>query len=226
MFSIQMLVKEAVTMVSRTVISQLREGPQDRPRPKPLVGPPISLASKPIPPLPPVPSMVAPETQPVHQEDGCPACKFHDQVAGVSKLADGLVISASPDGTLPHPQAGTLPLIEVTLRQAAEQVQTLAASRPDLAPQCDQVRQHLTATAAAVPTDGHAGAAEARVLAERLESVWRECYQLTSAYWSPPTAQQGMSSAIEKWYEDSTGQGLDTPTALLRLQEVLSGESK
>jgi hypothetical protein len=169
--------------------------------------------------------MVSLSPRPAHQEDGCPACKFHAQVAEVSKLADGLVMTSAPDGTLSHPQAGTLPLMEVTLRQAAEQVQTLAASRPDLAPQCDQVRQRLTQAAANVPMDREAGADDARVLAEQMESVWRECYSLTSAYWSPPQAPPGMSLEVQKWYEQSHREDWDTPTAMQRLQEVLSGGS-
>ncbi len=217
--SAQMAIREAFSMVSRTVVSELKRGRPDRERPKPIIGPALSLAGKPLEPLPPVAHLAPP-----HKEDGCPACKLHTQMADARGLADWLALNAQPDGSLPHPEAGTLPLIQVTLQQAARQVQTLAASRPDLAPHAGELAAKISDAADRVPTDGEAGAADAMVLSENVTALWKESCGLVSQYWRPPTAADA-SSTLRLWYQDARRNDWDENTALARLQEVLSGGS-
>lgn len=221
MFSMQVMIREAVTALGRTVSAGLKDGLPEKPPRKPLVGPAISLKRRePDWSLVPVPAQA-----PQHQEDGCPACKLHRQVAEGRGLADWLALNAQPDGSLPHPEAGTLPLIKLTLQEAAEQVQTLAASRPDLGDSCRQMQKRLTEAASQVPTDGQAKADDARQLAQQVDALWKETCSLVSAYWQAP-APAAASTNIQKWYQEARRNDWDEETAMRRLQEVLSGDSR
>lgn len=223
-FSILTIAQSSMRYVGRYVVAQLQEGLPDSDRPPPLLGPALTLPgfgkqNWDLPPLPAPPHQAEPEPQ--HAEDGCPACKLHSQMADARGLADRLAMVANPDGSLPHPQAGTLPLIQVTLRQAAGQVQTLAASRPDLAPRADALQAEINDTAAQVPVNGEGRAEDAKLIAVRVNQCWLESCELAEAYWSPPPPSA--SNIIRGVFRDTRQNGWDDETAMARLQEVISG---
>ncbi|MGH7639489.1 MAG: hypothetical protein ACREN7_00155 [Candidatus Dormibacteria bacterium] len=218
-FDVQMLARECIRVISAHVVSGLSKGLPESQKPPPLIGPALAVNTggrlR-------EPTLISTEID--HPEDGCPACDLHAKLADARGLMDGLTASAAPDGSLPHPQSGTLPLVEVTLRQAARQTQVIATARPDLAPQAKELEGRIREAAASVPVGGAARADDARKLASEVGACWEESYRLATAYWTPQPAEQ--PNAFRAWYEQAQRWGWDPDTAAKRLQEMLgNGDS-
>ncbi|MGH7611781.1 MAG: hypothetical protein ACREN4_07155 [Candidatus Dormibacteria bacterium] len=215
-FDIQMVARECIRVISGHVVSGLSKGLPESQKPPPLIGPALAVNTggrlR-------EPSLV---TAPAaHPEDGCPACDLHASLADARGLMDGLAASAAADGTLPHPQSGTLPLVEVTLRQAARQTQVIASARPDLAEDARALEGRIRGVAATVPVGGEARAGDARRLAEEVGGCWQESYRLITAYWTRAQPPEGEPTAFRAWYEQAQRFGWDADTAAKRLQEAL-----
>lgn len=214
-FDIQVLARECIRVISGHVVTGLSKGLPESQKPPPLIGPALTVNTG--------GRLREPAVATVpgeHLEDGCPACDLHAQLADARGLMDGLAAAATPDGTLPHPQSGTLPLVEVTLRQAARQTQVIAHARPDLAPEAKALEQRIREVAASVPVGGQARAEDARRLASEVGGCWEESYRLATAYWTRPQPTRP-PDAFRSWYEQAQRFGWDPDTAARRLKEAL-----
>ena len=217
-FDLQIMVKEAFQSVSGYVSRELQKGlPQDTDsRPGPLGGLQLRWGRQ----QEAVEAVVGTReiTATLHAEDGCPACDLHAQMADVRGLADGLAASAQPDGSLPSPNSGTVPLIRTTLRQASQQADTLAQNRPDLRPQAEQLRAGIRDASQVIPPGRTATAEEARLLSEKVNDCWRQAYGLATAYWTPPA----QSNVVRQWLQDTKREGWSEDEAMAKLQERLN----
>lgn len=217
-FDLQVLVREAFQSVSGYVSRELQKGlPDDADqRPGPLGGVQLrwgkqAEAAQTV-------TRVREIQATAHADDGCPACDLHAQMADVRGLTDGLVDSANPDGSLPSPNSGTVPLIRTTLRQASQQADTLAQNRPDLRPQVEQLRGSIRDASQVIPPGSTATAEEAKVLQGKVNDCWRQSYGLATAYWTPPAK----SNVIREWLQDTRQNGWSEDQAMAKLQERLN----
>ena len=219
-FDLQLMIREAFQTVSSFVSRELQKGltPDERPRPLGGLelrwGPPVSIAHV-------GGGAALEETAPAHQQDdGCPACELHAEMADVRGLADGLAASAEADGTIPSPQAGTIPLIRATLDQASRQADTLVAARPDLREQAGQLQSQIKTAKAVIPAGQTVTASGAAQLAGEVNDAWQQAYGLTVAYWTPAAKP----SVIRTWYQQSQREHWSDDEAMARLQEMMSAD--
>jgi hypothetical protein len=127
--------------------------------------------------------------EPGHDEDGCPGCQLHADLAESERLLAAMVAKAD-QGRVPSHIAATIDLVEQRLRLSMDRIAVIAVERPDLADRAQALRESVQQAHAALPARGAIDLQAAQVTHVAVERCWRQAIDLVGAYFEPRPLSQ------------------------------------
>lgn len=165
---------------------------------------------------------------PAHQEDGCPACQLHRELAEARGLMQGLENQTPADGMAPGHVRSTIALAATCLRSADGHLKNIVATRPDLLPDAQVLRTQLQEATDRLPEREHATADQVAAAATAVDQCWATGYAITTAYFGPrpqvalPAPEPG-DDELREWYAKATRDGLTPEEAIKEWRRTHGG---